>query len=79
MTESVIFGLDAGNSEASATLVLDDKERVMSIPSEIGAGSLRELTRLRGGANLQLKLQTGVFAAASAENTVAMPSSSSPA
>jgi hypothetical protein len=59
MTEPILFGLDPGNSEASGTLALNGKERILTNPSKIGDGSLRELTHIRGGANVQHTLQAG--------------------
>jgi hypothetical protein len=49
MTEPIIFGLDPGNSEATGVVATLGKPRLLSIPSEIGAGSLSLLTRLFGG------------------------------
>ena len=37
------------------------KGSVLTIPSDIGAGSLRELTRLRGGSGQQVRLDPGEY------------------
>src|SRR5690349_15791009 len=49
MTEPIVFGLDPGNSEATGVIATPGKPRLLTIPSEIGAGSLTQLTRLFGG------------------------------
>ena len=49
MTDPIVFGLDPGNSEATGVVAPSGKGSVLTIPSDIGAGSLRELTRIRGG------------------------------
>jgi hypothetical protein len=46
MTEPLVFGLDPGNSEATGVIATPGKPRLLTIPSEIGAGSLSQLTRL---------------------------------
>jgi hypothetical protein len=50
MSDPLVFGLDPGNSEASGVMALAGKTRTLSIPSDIGAGNLTQLTRIRGGA-----------------------------
>jgi hypothetical protein len=37
------------------------KRSVLTIPSDIGAGSLRELTRIRGGSGQQLRPDPGEY------------------
>jgi hypothetical protein len=49
MAEPIVFGLDPGNSEASGVSATPNRPCLLSIPSEIGAGSLSQLTRLFGG------------------------------
>src|SRR5215207_5073341 len=46
MTEPIVFGLDPGNSEATGVVAPTGKGSLLTIPSDIGAGSLRELTRI---------------------------------
>ena len=41
MTEPIVFGLDPGNSEATGVVAPRGKGSVLTIPSDIGAGSLR--------------------------------------
>jgi hypothetical protein len=56
MTDPIVFGLDPGNSEASGTAAVGGKDRTLTIPSDIGAGSLQALTRIRGGSGQKGKL-----------------------
>lgn len=55
MQNSIVFGLDAGNSEATGVLATG-KQHIRTLPSAIGAGSLSQLMRIRGGAGQQHRL-----------------------
>jgi Actin like proteins N terminal domain len=59
MADLIVFGLDPGNSEATGTVAPSGKGSVLTIPSDIGTGSLRELTRIRGGSGQQVRLDSG--------------------
>src|SRR6476469_528171 len=61
MTEPIVFGLDPGNSEATGTVAPRGKGSVLTIPSDSGAGSLRELTRIRGGSGQHARLEPGEY------------------
>ena len=61
MTDAIVFGLDPGNSEATGVVAPRGKGSVLTIPSDIGAGSLRELTRIRGGSGQHLRLDPGEY------------------
>jgi hypothetical protein len=61
MTDPIVFGLDPGNSEATGMVAPTGKGSVLTIPSDIGAGSLRELTRIRGGSGQQVWLDPGEY------------------
>src|SRR3954451_10892539 len=61
MADPIVFGLDPGNSEATGTIASSGKGSLLTIPSDIGAGSLRELTRLRGGSGQQVRLDLGEY------------------
>ena len=61
MTEPIVFGLDPGNSEATGVVAPSGKGSVLTITSDIGAGSLRELTRIRGGSGQYLRLDPGEY------------------
>jgi hypothetical protein len=61
MADPIVFGLDPGNSEATGTIASSGKGSVLTIPSDIGAGSLRELTRIRGGSGQHLRLEPGEY------------------
>jgi hypothetical protein len=61
MTEPIVFGLDPGNSEATGVVAPRGKGSVLTIPSAVGAGSLRELTRIRGGTGQHLRLEPGEY------------------
>src|SRR5215213_8477724 len=61
MTDLIVFGLDPGNSEATGVVAPRGKGSVLTIPSDIGAGSLRELTRIRGGSGQQVRLDLGEY------------------
>jgi quercetin dioxygenase-like cupin family protein len=50
---STIIGFDAGNSEATLTTQNGGKGSSLTIPSYLGNGSLDELLRMRGGANVE--------------------------
>jgi hypothetical protein len=56
MADPIVFGLDPGNSEASGVVAPEGKARILTLPSEIGAGSFTQLTRIRGGAGQQRRL-----------------------
>jgi hypothetical protein len=56
MADPIVFGLDPGNSEATGVITPEGKVRILTIPSEIGAGSFSQLTRIRGGAGQQRRL-----------------------
>ena len=56
MPDPIIIGLDPGNSEATGVIALSGKPRVLTIPSDIGAGNLAHLTWIRGGAGQQRRL-----------------------
>jgi hypothetical protein len=56
MIEPIVFGLDPGNSEATGVIARAGKAQFLTIPSDIGAGSLTQLTRIRGGAGQQRHL-----------------------
>ncbi len=45
----IVFGLDAGNSEATGVIRGSGNSRILTIPAEIGTGQLRELERIRAG------------------------------
>src|SRR5829696_7645911 len=61
MTEPIVFGLDPGNSEATGVVAPRGKGSVLTIPSDIGAGSLRELTRIRCRSGQHLRLDPGEY------------------
>ena len=61
MADPIVFGLDPGNSEATGVVAASGKGSVLTIPSDIGAGSLRELTRIRGGAGHHVRLDPGEY------------------
>src|SRR5215207_5830477 len=61
MADPIVFGLDPGNSEATGVVARSGKGSVLTIPSDIGAGSLRELTRIRGGSGQQVRLDLGEY------------------
>src|SRR5262249_39633133 len=61
MAEPIVFGLDAGNSEATGIIASTGKGGVLTIPSDIGAGSLRELTRIRGGSGQHIRLELSEY------------------
>src|SRR5215213_2886731 len=61
MTDPIVFGLDPGNSEATGVVAPRGKGSILTIPSDIGAGSLRELTRIRGGSGQHLRLDPGEY------------------
>src|SRR6266508_3231298 len=61
MADLIVFGLDPGNSEATGTVAPRGKGSLLTIPSDIGAGSLRELTRIRGGSGPQVRLDPGEY------------------
>jgi hypothetical protein len=56
MIEPIVFGLDPGNSEATGAIARAGKASILTIPSDIGAGSLTQLTRIRGGAGQHRRL-----------------------
>jgi Actin like proteins N terminal domain len=58
---AIVFGLDAGNSEATGVIGLGGNSRILTIPAEIGAGQLRDLQRIRGGAGAQGHLALGEY------------------
>ncbi len=58
---AIVFGLDAGNSEATGAISSEGNSRVLTIPAEIGAGQLRELERIRGGAGAKGRLAPGEY------------------
>src|SRR5215212_7811813 len=61
MADPIVFGLDPGNSEATGVVAPSGKGGLLTIPSDIGAGSLRELTRLRGGSGQHVRLDPGEY------------------
>jgi hypothetical protein len=61
MADPIVFGLDPGNSEASGVVAPEGKTRVLTLPSEIGAGSFTQLTRIRGGAGQQRRLASDEY------------------
>jgi len=61
MADPIVFGLDPGNSEATGVVAPNGKGSLLTIPSDIGAGSLRELTRIRGGSGQQVRLDPGEY------------------
>jgi hypothetical protein len=40
MADSIVFGLDPGNSESTGVIAPACKSQVLTIPSDFGAGSL---------------------------------------
>jgi hypothetical protein len=61
MTDSIVVGLDPGTSEATGVVAASGKGSMLTIPSDSGAGSLRELTRIRGGSGQHLRLEPGEY------------------
>jgi hypothetical protein len=61
MTDPIVFGLDPGNSEAIGMVAPRGKGSVLTIPSDIGTGSLRELTRVRGGSGQHVRPDPGEY------------------
>jgi plasmid segregation protein ParM len=70
MSPSVVVGFDPGNSEATLLLTTGTRNSVLTIPSYIGAGSLDELRRIRGGSGKQDKLDVGEFVLETAERSM---------
>jgi hypothetical protein len=58
---AIVFGLDAGNSEATGVIGVSGNSRMLTIPAEIGAGQLRDLQRIRGGAGAKGRLASGEY------------------
>ena len=58
---AILFGLDAGNSEATGVIGGSGNSRILTIPAEIGAGQQRELERVRGGAGTKGRLASGEY------------------
>ena len=58
---AIVFGLDAGNSEASGVIGPSGNSRMLTIPAEIGAGQLRDLQRIRGAAGAKGRLASGEY------------------
>jgi hypothetical protein len=59
---AIVFGLDAGNSEATGVIGGGGNSRMLTIPAEIGTGQLRELERIRGAAGAKGRLASGEYA-----------------
>jgi Actin like proteins N terminal domain len=57
----IVFGLDAGNSESTGVIGPSGNSRMLTIPAEIGAGQLRDLQRVRGGAVTKARLVSGEY------------------
>ncbi len=58
---AIVFGLDAGNSEATGVIASSANNHMLTIPAEIGAGQLRDLQRIRGGAGTKGRLASGEY------------------
>jgi len=58
---AIVFGLDAGNSEATGAISSEGNSRMLTIPAEIGAGQRRELERIRGAAGAKGRLAPGEY------------------
>ena len=61
MEPVIVFGLDAGNSEATGVIGGGGNSRMLTISAEIGAGQLRDLQRIRGGAGARSRLTSGEY------------------
>jgi hypothetical protein len=58
---AIVFGLDAGNSEACGVIGPTANNHMRTIPAEIGVGQLRDLQRIRGGAGAKGRLAPGEY------------------
>jgi len=61
MGPAILFGLDGGNSQANGVIGANGNNRMLTIPAEIGAGQLRDLQRIRGGAGAKGRLASGEY------------------